>query len=39
MGDKGPNVKFLGGLSHDRLQTLYRQAVAVIVPSICYEVF
>lgn len=33
------NVKFLGRLNHKRLQALYSQAVAVIVPSICYEVF
>jgi glycosyltransferase involved in cell wall biosynthesis len=33
------NIKFLGRLSHARLQDLYRQATAVIVPSICYEVF
>ncbi len=39
MTNGAPNVKFLGRLSHERLQTLYRQAVAVIVPSICCEVF
>jgi len=39
MADRASNVKFLGRLNHKRLQTLYRQAVAVIVPSICYEVF
>jgi glycosyltransferase involved in cell wall biosynthesis len=33
------NIKFLGRLDHRRLQNLYRNAVALIVPSICYEVF
>jgi len=34
-----PNVKFLGRLSYRELQALYHDALAVIVPSICYEVF
>lgn len=34
-----PNVKFLGRLSYQKLQAIYRHALAVIVPSICYEVF
>jgi len=34
-----PNVKFLGRQSYQNLQLLYRHALAVIVPSICYEVF
>ena len=33
------NVVFLGSLQQPQLQRLYRHAVAVIVPSICYEVF
>ena len=33
------NVKFLGRLDQERLRALYRSAVAVIVPSICYETF
>jgi glycosyltransferase involved in cell wall biosynthesis len=33
------NIRFLGYLSDRQLQSLYRHAVAVIVPSICYEVF
>jgi glycosyltransferase involved in cell wall biosynthesis len=33
------NIKFLGRLSQDRLKDLYRSAIAVIVPSICYETF
>ncbi len=48
-GDYGPtlrqqaagmtNIKFLGRLNHAQLRSLYRGAHAVIVPSICYEVF
>ena len=34
-----PNIKFLGRLEQKRLQNLYQTAVAVIVPSICYETF
>lgn len=34
-----PNIKFLGRLDQERLGKLYRLAVAVIVPSICYETF
>jgi glycosyltransferase involved in cell wall biosynthesis len=34
-----PNIKFLGRLSLEELQGYYQNAVAVIVPSICYEVF
>jgi glycosyltransferase involved in cell wall biosynthesis len=33
------NIKFLGRLNYERLSELYRGAVAVIVPSICYETF
>jgi glycosyltransferase involved in cell wall biosynthesis len=33
------NIRFLGYLSGRQLQALYRQAVAVIVPSICFDVF
>ncbi|MDE3091055.1 MAG: glycosyltransferase family 4 protein, partial [Chloroflexota bacterium] len=34
-----PNVKFLGALPQTRLRALYRDAIAVIMPSICFEVF
>jgi glycosyltransferase involved in cell wall biosynthesis len=34
-----PNIKFLGRQSHEKLRDLYKRAIAVIVPSICYEVF
>ena len=33
------NVVFLGSLLQSQLRALYRHAVAVLVPSICYEVF
>lgn len=33
------NIKFLGRLDQKKLRELYRHAVAVIVPSICYETF
>jgi glycosyltransferase involved in cell wall biosynthesis len=33
------NIVFLGALQQAQLQRLYSHAVAVIVPSICYEVF
>lgn len=33
------NVKFLGKKSHKELKSLYQNATAVIVPSLCYEVF
>ncbi len=34
-----PHVKFLGRLPYDRIREWYRHAIAVVVPSICYEVF
>jgi glycosyltransferase involved in cell wall biosynthesis len=33
------NIRFLGHVQEAKLQQLYRDAVAVIVPSICYEIF
>ena len=33
------HIRFLGRLSMGELLTFYRQAIAVIAPSICYEVF
>ena len=32
-------VRFLGHVSEPRLSRLYRQAVALVVPSLCFEVF
>jgi glycosyltransferase involved in cell wall biosynthesis len=34
-----PRIKFLGRQSQDQLQGFYESAIAVIVPSICYETF
>lgn len=34
-----PNIKFMGSLPYDQLRQLYRNALAVIVPSLWYEVF
>lgn len=33
------HIHFLGRMSSDRLSEFYRQAVAVLVPSLCYETF
>lgn len=33
------NIRFLERVSHPELRELYKKAIAVIVPSICYEVF
>jgi glycosyltransferase involved in cell wall biosynthesis len=33
------NIKFLGRVDHARLQALYRDASATVVPSLCYETF
>ncbi len=32
-------IRFLGKISPEKLRTLFTQAAAVIVPSLCYEVF
>lgn len=34
-----PNVEFLGHVHPSRVAELYRSAVAVLVPSLCFEVF
>ena len=39
MAEGSANIRFLGQLPEGRLQVLYEQAVAVIVPSLCFEVF
>ena len=33
------NVEFLGQVHPTRVAELYREALAVVVPSLCYEVF
>lgn len=37
MADGADNIRFLGHVSGERLQSLYREAVALVIPSICYE--
>jgi len=39
LAGEAANIKFLGRLDQQRLRELYRAALAVIVPSICYETF
>ena len=39
LADDDPRIRFLGRLSQERLSELYGSAIAVIVPSICYETF
>jgi len=34
-----PNIRFLGYRTDQDLQRLYRQAIAVLVPSLCLEIF
>ncbi|MES2179272.1 MAG: glycosyltransferase family 4 protein [Gemmatimonadota bacterium] len=34
-----PRIRFLGRQSAEQLSTLYRNAIAVILPSVCFEVF
>ncbi|MEQ1573013.1 MAG: glycosyltransferase family 4 protein [Vicinamibacterales bacterium] len=34
-----PNVRFLGRLGLDDLERYYRHALALVVPSVCYETF
>jgi glycosyltransferase involved in cell wall biosynthesis len=37
MAEDSDNVRFLGHVSGQQLQSLYRRSVALIVPSICYD--
>ncbi|CAN5643706.1 hypothetical protein BH18ACI1_BH18ACI1_13530 [soil metagenome] len=39
LAGNSPNIKFLGRLEQSSLRNLYREAIAVIVPSICFETF
>jgi glycosyltransferase involved in cell wall biosynthesis len=39
LAEGSQNIKFLGRLDFDKLRDFYQKALAVIVPSICYEVF
>jgi len=37
MAEHSDNVRFLGHVSGQQLQSLYRRSLALIVPSICYD--
>jgi glycosyltransferase involved in cell wall biosynthesis len=39
LGERSSNIKFLGHMTSRQLQTLYQQAIALIVPSLCFETF
>jgi glycosyltransferase involved in cell wall biosynthesis len=39
MAEGAPNIQFVGRADVQQLQSLYRGAVATIVPSLCYETF
>jgi glycosyltransferase involved in cell wall biosynthesis len=39
MAEGAPNIRFVGRADVRQLQHLYRDAVATIVPSLCYETF
>jgi glycosyltransferase involved in cell wall biosynthesis len=37
MAEQADNIQFLGHVSGERLRNLYRRAVALVIPSICYD--
>ena len=39
LADGDPSIRFLGRVAPERLDRLYRDALALIVPSICFETF
>jgi len=39
LADANPRVRFLGRLAMDELERYYRGALALIVPSVCFETF
>jgi len=39
LGREVPNVRFLGRVTPDELRRYYQHAVALIVPSVCFETF
>lgn len=39
LADGAVNIRFVGRVEHGALQALYRDALATIVPSLCYETF
>jgi glycosyltransferase involved in cell wall biosynthesis len=39
LAGRGSRIRFLGQQSADQLRHLYHNAIAVVLPSVCYEVF
>ncbi|MBI4718938.1 MAG: glycosyltransferase [Planctomycetes bacterium] len=39
MATGASNIRFVGRCPHQQLQSLYRHAIATLVPSLCYETF
>lgn len=39
LAEHSPNIEFLGRMTGAELQTYYRNAIALILPSLCYESF
>lgn len=39
LAEGSQNIRFLGSLPYRELVTLYKSALAVIIPSLCYETF
>jgi len=39
MAERAPNIRFIGQANMRQLQILYHDAIATIVPSLCYETF
>jgi glycosyltransferase involved in cell wall biosynthesis len=39
LGRSVPNVRFLGRIAPEALRSLYAGAIALVVPSVCYETF
>ncbi len=39
LADNNPRVRFLGRVSPDELDRYYQHAIALIVPSVCFETF
>ncbi len=39
LADGAANIRFVGRVGHVELQALYRDAIAALVPSLCYETF
>jgi glycosyltransferase involved in cell wall biosynthesis len=37
MAKASPNIEFLGWLDHSQIVSIYRDATAILIPSLCYE--